>query len=164
MSNPVFQTMFLTEEALWATRTQRIKRVHQPRYRRECFGELVQIDGSLHWWFEGRGPKCTLLVYIDDATSQLMHMEFAPSESAFSYFRATKTYIEKHGKPLAFYSDKHGVFRVHKKGATTGDGMTQFGRALHELQIQIICADTPQAKGRVERVNRRVLEPNSLCP
>lgn len=146
--------LWMIEEALWATRTQRIKRVHQPRYRRECFGELVQIDGSLHWWFEDRGPKCTLLVYIDDATSQLMHMEFAPSESALSYFRATKTYIEKHGKPLAFYSDKHGVFRVNKKGATTGDGMTQFGRALHELQIQIICANTPQAKGRVERVNR----------
>ncbi len=146
--------LWMIEEAMWATRAQRIKRVHQPRYRRECFGELVQIDGSQHWWFEDRGPKCTLLVYIDDATSQLMHMEFAPSESAFSYFNATKNYIEKHGKPLAFYSDKHGVFRVNKKGATTGDGMTQFGRALHELQIQIICANTPQAKGRVERVNR----------
>ncbi len=77
---------WMIEEALWATRTQRIKRVHQPRYRRECFGELVQIDGSQHWWFEDRGPQCTLLVYIDDATSTLMHMEFAPSESAFSYF------------------------------------------------------------------------------
>ena len=146
--------LWMIEEALWATRVQRIKRVHQPRYRRECFGELVQIDGSQHWWFEDRGPQCTLLVYIDDATSQLMHMEFAKSESAFSYFKATKTYIEKHGKPLAFYSDKHAVFRVNKKGATTGDGMTQFGRALHELQIQIICAETPQAKGRVERANR----------
>ena len=146
--------LWMIDEAMWATRVQRIKRVHQPRYRRECFGELVQIDGSQHWWFEDRGPQCTLLVYIDDASSTLMHMEFAPSESAFSYFKATKTYITMHGKPLAFYSDKHGVFRVNRKGAVSGDGMTQFGRALHELQIQIICANTPQAKGRVERVNR----------
>lgn len=146
--------LWMIEEAMWATRTQRIKRVYQPRYRRECYGELVQIDGSQHWWFEDRGPQCTLLVYIDDATSTLMHMEFAPSESSFSYFKATKAYISKHGKPLAFYSDKHGVFRVNKKGAVSGDGMTQFGRALHELQIQIICANTPQAKGRVERANR----------
>ena len=146
--------LWMIEEAMWATRIKRMKRVHQPRYRRECFGELVQIDGSQHRWFEERGPQCTLLVYIDDATSTLMHMEFVKSESAFSYFKATKSYIEQHGKPLAFYSDKHSVFRVNKKGAVTGDGMTQFGRALHELQIQMICANTPQAKGRVERVNR----------
>src|SRR5208282_4045039 len=96
--------------------------------RRDCLGELVQIDGSEHWWFEGRGPQCTLLVYIDDATSRLMHLKFVETESTFDYFRATREYLEAHGKPVAFYSDKHGVFRINTPGATQGDGMTQFGR------------------------------------
>ena len=111
----------------------RMRPVHQPRYRRDCLGELIQIDGSEHWWFEGRGPRCTLLVYIDDATSRLMHLQFVESESTFDYFAATSAYLERYGKPVAFYSDKHGVFRVNRKDAIGGDGMTQFGRALHAL-------------------------------
>src|ERR1700723_731976 len=138
---------------LWKDRRARLRPVHQPRYRRDCVGELVQIDGSEHWWFEGRGPQCTLLVYIDDATSRLMHLQFVESESTFDYFAATRAYLEHHGKPVAFYSDKHGVFRVNKKDAVGGDGMTQFGRALHALNIDIICANSSQAKGRVERAN-----------
>jgi len=137
----------------WKDRKQRMKPVHQPRNRRECVGELIQIDGSQHWWFETRGPQCTLLVYIDDATSRLMHLQFVESESTFDYFKATRTYLEQHGKPVAFYSDKHGVFRVNSKDAAGGDGMTQFGRALHALNIDIICANSSQAKGRVERAN-----------
>jgi hypothetical protein len=137
----------------WKDRKQRMKPVHQPRNRRECVGELIQIDGSQHWWFETRGPQCTLLVYIDDATSRLMHLQFVESESTFDYFKATRTYLEQHGKPVAFYSDKHGVFRVNSKDASGGDGMTQFGRALHALNIDIICANSSQAKGRVERAN-----------
>lgn len=137
----------------WKDRKQRMKPVHQPRNRRECVGELIQIDGSQHWWFETRGPQCTLLVYIDDATSRLMHLQFVESESTFDYFKATRTYLEQHGKPIAFYSDKHGVFRVNRKDAAGGDGMTQFGRALHALNIDIICANCSQAKGRVERAN-----------
>ena len=69
--------------------------VHQPRYRRDCLGELVQIDGSEHWWFEDRGPRCTLLVFIDDATSRLMHLQFVESESTFDYFAATRAYLER---------------------------------------------------------------------
>lgn len=138
---------------LWTTRRQHNKRVHQPRNRRECVGELIQIDGSPHWWFEDRGPKCTLLVFIDDATSRLMHLQFAKSESTFDYMRAMRHYIDRHGKPLALYSDKHSVFRVNTKGALGGDNMTQFGRALKELNIEILCANTCQAKGRVERAN-----------
>lgn len=145
---------WMKEEGLWVDRKARRKPVHQPRRRRECYGELVQIDGSEHWWFEDRGPQCTLLVYIDDATSRLMQLKFVQSESAFSYFAATAEYLECHGKPIAFYSDKHSVFRVTRKSALVGDGMTQFGRALHDLNIDIICANTPQAKGRVERANR----------
>ena len=141
-------------EGLWVDRKQRLKRVHQPRSRRECVGELVQIDGCEHWWFEDRGPQCTLLVFVDDATGRLMHLQFVESESTFSYFHATRAYLEAWGKPVAFYSDKHGVFRVNHEGAIGGDGMTQFGRALDALNIEIICANSSQAKGRVERAHK----------
>jgi hypothetical protein len=146
--------LWMIEAGLWRDRKQRRKRVHQPRPRRDCVGELVQVDGSEHWWFEDRGPQCTLLVFIDDATGRLKHLQFVESESTFAYFRATRAYLEAWGKPVAFYSDKHGVFRVNHPGALGGDGMTQFGRALHELNIDIICANSSQAKGRVERANK----------
>src|ERR1700724_2180923 len=139
---------------IWVRRKERLKRIHQPRARRDCLGELVKIDGSEHWWFEDRGPQSTLLVYVDDATSRLMHLKFVETESTFDYFQATREYLEAHGKPVAFYSDKHGVFRVNSTGAVQGDGMTQFGRSLHALNIDILCANTPQAKGRVERANK----------
>ena len=145
---------WMIADGLWTTRKEQRKRVYQPRRRRECYGELIQIDGSDHHWFEGRGPRCTLLVYIDDATGRLMELRFTESESTFDYFHATRQYLNKHGKPVAFYSDKHSVFRVNKADAKSGNGMTQFGRALHELNIDIICANTSQAKGRVERTNK----------
>jgi len=131
---------------LWVRRKDRLQRIHQPRARRDCLGELVQIDGSEHWWFEDRGPQSTLLVYVDDATSRLMHLKLVETESTFDYFQATREYLEAHGKPVAFYSDKHGVFRVNQTGAIGGDGMTQFGRALDALNIDIICANSSQAK------------------
>ena len=146
--------LWMIDAGIWTDRKQRRKRVHQPRHRRECVGELVQIDGCEHWWFEDRGPQCTLLVFIDDATSRLMHLQFVESESTFAYFHATRAYLEAWGKPVAFYSDKHGVFRVNHPGALGGDGMTQFGRALHGLNIDIICAISSQAKGRVERAHK----------
>ncbi len=145
---------WMIADGLWVRRTERRSRVFQPRPRRDCLGELVQIDGSAHWWFEDRGPPCTLLVYIDDATGRLMELRLVETESAFDYFRATRAYLEAHGKPVAFYSDKHSIFRVAKADAAGGTGMTQFGRALHDLNIDILCANTPQAKGRVERANR----------
>lgn len=137
---------------LWKDRDARRPRPYQPRYRRDCRGELIQIDGSKHWWFEDRGPQCTLLVYIDDATSELMELKMVESENTFAYMEATREYIERHGKPVAFYSDKHGVFR-NNNATANGDGMTHFGRALDALNIEIICAHSPQAKGRVERAN-----------
>jgi transposase len=145
---------WMIADGLWRDRKQRRKHVHQPRYRRDCVGELVQIDGCEHWWFEDRGPQCTLLVFVDDATSRLMHLQFVESESTFAYFHAARAYLEAWGKPVAFYSDKHGVFRVNHPGALGGDGMTQFGRALHALNIDIICANSSPAKGRVERANK----------
>ena len=143
---------WMTDDGLWLSRKQR-RAIHQPRSRRECFGELIQIDGSDHRWFEDRGPPCTLLVFIDDATSMLMELRFETSESTFSYFGALESYLLKHGRPVAFYSDKHTVFRVAKPSQHM-TGMTQFGRALAELNIEILCANSSQAKGRVERANR----------
>src|SRR4051794_4636089 len=143
--------VWMIAAGLWVDRRHRLPSPHQPRRRRDCLGELVQIDGSEHAWFEDRGPPCTLLAFVDDATSRLMQLRFVASESAFDYFRATRAYLEAHGKPVAFYSDKHGIFRVNSKGAAGGDGVTQFGRALLALNIDIICANSPQAKGRIER-------------
>jgi hypothetical protein len=141
-------------EELWKPRKVKRKAVHQMRLRRACLGELVQIDGSPHAWFEGRGPACTLLVYIDDATGKLMELLFVPVESTFAYFAATRRYLDRHGCPVAFYSDKNGIFKVNAKNALSGSGMTQFGQAMKTLDIEIICANTPQAKGRVERANQ----------
>lgn len=144
----------MISSGLWKARRGAAARIHQSRQRRSCLGELCQIDGSPHDWFEGRAPHCTLLVFIDDATSRLMHLRFVKSETTFTYFEATGQYLRLHGKPRAFYSDKYSVFRPTKAEAVTGEGITQFGRAMQELGIEIICANTPQAKGRVERVNQ----------
>lgn len=144
---------WMIDDGLWLSRKQR-RTFHQPRLRRECYGELIQIDGSDHRWFEDRAGPCTLLVFIDDATSTLMELRFVKSESTFSYFEALQSYLIEHGRPVAFYSDKHTVFRVAKEDAKAGAGMTQFGRALNELNVEILCANSSQAKGRVERANR----------
>jgi len=142
-------------EGMWKPKRAKHPSAHQMRERRACFGELVQIDGSDHAWFEERGPKCTLLVYIDDATGQLVELWFVADETYFAYCEASRHYFERYGKPVAFYSDKHGIFRVNQEQTTgLGSGFTQFGRAMQELDIQIICANSPQAKGRVERANQ----------
>ena len=140
---------WMMSDGLWKDRRHRLPSPHQPRRRRDCLGELVQIDGSEHAWFEDRGAVCTLLAFVDDATSRLMTLRFVVSESAFDYFRTTRAYLETHGKPVAFYSDKHNIFRVNN--GEGGNRVTQFGRALEALNIDIICANSPQAKGRVER-------------
>ena len=100
----------MTDGGLWVPRSQRPPRIHQPRARRACFGELVQIDGCEHAWFEERAPVCTLLVYVDDATSRLMTLHFTATESTFSYYEATRAYLARHGKPVAFYSDRASVY------------------------------------------------------
>lgn len=142
-------------EGIWKPKRAKRPSVHPLRERRACLGELVQIDGSEHAWFEVRGPKCTLLVFIDDATGQLGELWFAPQETFFAYCEASRHYLERYGKPVAFYSDKHGIFRVNQpRPQGFSSGLTQFGRAMQELDIQILCANTPQAKGRIERANQ----------
>ena len=143
----------MTDAGLWIPRKQRPPKIHQPRNRRSCLGELIQIDGSDHRWFEERAPACTLLVFIDDATSRLMTLHFTATESTFSYFEATRQYIEAHGKPLALYSDRASVFHCNSHSTTPGKGVTQYGRALYELNVDTLCASSSQAKGRVERAN-----------
>jgi Homeodomain-like domain len=127
---------------IWASRAER-KRIQQPRYRREHIGELVRIVE--------RPARCSGSSTMQ--TSRLMQLRFVASESTFAYFETLKAYLHRHGKPVAFYSDKHSIFRVSNENATSGDGMTQFGRALSELNIEILCANTSQAKGRVERAH-----------
>jgi hypothetical protein len=139
---------------LWRPKTRRARRVFQLRERRPRFGELIQIDGSPHDWFEGRAPRCTLIVFIDDATSRLTALRFAPVESGKAYLDTLRDQVLTHGRPLAFYSDRHGIFRVNAKDAESGDGKTEFGRVVERLGIALINALTPQAKGRVERANQ----------
>jgi len=142
---------WMIAEGLWKPRARRPARIHQRRPRRPCRGELVQIDGSPHDWFEERGPRCTLIVFIDDATGELLALRFAPAETTQAYL-TLDGYLQQHGRPVAFYSDKHSIFRVNHP-EREGE-LTQFTRALKTLDIEPIHANTPQAKGRVERANQ----------
>src|SRR5438093_2519233 len=111
---------WMSAAGLWVPRAKRARRSYPPGERRACLGELVQLDGSEHAWFEDRGPRCTLLVYVDDATSRLMELCFADTESTFDYFHATRRYLERHGKPMAFYSDRLSVFHVQARDRAQG--------------------------------------------
>jgi len=144
---------WMIESGLRVANPRKEKRVYQQRQRRHRFGELTQIDGSFHDWFEGRAEACCAIVFIDDATSKIVTIHFAPRETTVAYFTAATSYFKRYGRPLAFYSDKHSIFRVNIPEAETGTGKTQFGRAMKDLDIELICAHSPQAKGRVERAN-----------
>ena len=126
------------------------------RPRRGCVGELVQLDGSDHDWFEGRGPRCALLVYIDDATSRILHAEFITVEDTDNLLRCTRSYLLANGRPVAFYVDKDSIYKVNRQATIEEElrdsqPLTQFTRAMDELGINVIAAESPQAKGRVER-------------
>lgn len=143
---------WMIEEDLWQIKTKRRACIHQPRARRAQFGELIQIDGSPHDWFEERGERCNLTVFIDDATGHLMALHFTPTETTQAYMETLHDYLEQHGRPVALYADKHSIFRVNMKNCEAQ--LTQFARACRTLDIELIHANTPQAKGRVERVNQ----------
>ena len=144
----------MIEEGLWKAKKARKMEVHQMRERRACKGELEQMDGTDHDWFEGRSERCTLLVMIDDATGQLGALLFVAEENFFGYCGLVRQYLAAHGRPAGLYTDKHSIFRVNIPNAGLGDNLTQFGRAMQSLEIPILCANTPQAKGRVERANQ----------
>jgi hypothetical protein len=145
---------WMKADGLWTDRAGRKPRIHQSRKPRPRRGELVQVDGSYHRWFEKRGPECCLIVFIDDATSELMHLEFVDHESSYNYMNCLRRYLNRFGCPEALFSDRHSVFRVANATKDGDVNDTQFSRACKRIGIKVICAKTPQAKGRVKRANR----------
>lgn len=145
--------MMLT--GLWEVHRRRAK--HRAwRERRRCVGMLIQLDGSPHDWFEGRGPWCTLIIYIDDATSRILYGEFVDEEDTLTLMRTTMVYLRQWGRPVAFYVDKDSIYNVNQPATideqlSDADPITQFTRAMGEFGIEVILAGSPQAKGRVER-------------
>ncbi len=145
----------MTQVGLWRARS-RGKKHRAWRERRACVGMLVQLDGSDHDWFEGRGPRCVLLVYIDDVTSRILHAEFVKVEDTLTLMRSTRTYLQRYGRVVAYYVDKDSIYNVNRQATIDEElrdihPITQFTRAMGELGIEVILADSPQAKGRVER-------------
>ena len=140
---------WLTAEGL-IQRRRRGEQHRSRRPRRSCFGELVQMDTSIHDWTEGRGETMVLITMIDDATSRVL-ARFYPGDTVEAHFDLLGRWLRKHGRPLALYTDRHSIFEAHKKGDVDYEGETQFGRALGELDVALILAGSPQAKGRVER-------------
>lgn len=137
----------------WKAKQKRIV-IHQQRNRRAQYGELIQIDGSHHAWFEDRAPKCVALVFVDDATSRLQKVYFCSSENLHNYFFAMHEYVQQYGCPLETYTDRHSVFTINHMRGGEKKGQTQFARMLYDLNITQNLANSPQAKGRVERMNR----------
>jgi len=145
--------LWMLKAGIWQEKRRKRLVLHQSRLRRSHEGELVQVDGSPHDWFEGRNGKCTLLGYIDDATSKIKHLKFVLAESTSAYFRAFIEYLIKNGKPKSFYTDRLNVFKINNdKTGYRKTGLSQVGRALKELGVELICANSPQAKGRIERL------------
>lgn len=143
----------MIKEGIWRGKKRKVIPVHQQRARRSSLGELIQRNGSDHDWFEGRREKCCLIIMIDDATSQIMWLHFSEVETTEAYFTSIEEYMKRYGRPICFYSDRHSIFRVNMKEAESGNGEAQFGRAMRELGIEIICANSSQAEGRVEKAN-----------
>lgn len=140
---------WLMAEGLWQRRRQRDPH-RSRRPRRDCFGELVQLDASIHDWLESRGEEMVLITLIDDATNRLL-ARFYPAATVEAHMDLVGRWLRRHGRPLAFYTDRHSIFEPQDKGKALPDRETQFGRALRELGIALIRAHSPQAKGRVER-------------
>ncbi len=140
---------WLLAEGLW--QRQRRRDPHRSRRpRRACFGELVQMDASIHDWLEGRGPELVLISLIDDATSRTLSRFYAHG-TVQAHMDLLWRWLLLYGRPLTLYTDRHSIFEPHDKGRALADGETQFGRALRELDIELIRAHSPQAKGRIER-------------
>jgi hypothetical protein len=150
----------MIEAGLWRARRQKVEAVHEWRPRRSCRGELVQWDTSEHDWLEGRGDKLYLIHMLDDATSELTAC-FVRHDSTVENLRLLWRYLERNGRPVAFYTDKASLFQTAPKTPRKLTELpreerqplppTQIGRALRELGIAWIPAHSPQAKGRIER-------------
>ena len=146
--------LWLIEKGEWQKHCKR-KKHRSWRQRKHYFGEMVQMDGSHHDWFEGRGPKCVLMGYIDDATS-IRFARFYAYEGTIPAFDSLKHYIKRYGIPKSLYLDKHTTYKSTAKPTIEDElnnrrYLSQFERAAHQLSIEIIHANSPQAKGRIER-------------
>jgi hypothetical protein len=137
----------LKARGLWERKRRRGKH-RKRRERRRCFGSMVQKDGSHHDWFEGRAPRCVLMVMIDDATSRTL-ARFYPAETTEAALDLFGRWVKRHGIPRAIYADRHSIYRDEDHP----EKPTQYGRAMKELSVELIAAYSPQAKGRVERMN-----------
>lgn len=153
--------LWMIEAEIWKTHKQKkTGEYHSWRPRKEYFGELQQFDGSYHLWFENRfvdakgNPiEVCLLASIDDATGRITKAQFAANEGVAAVFTFWKEYILKVGKPLSVYLDKFSTYKInHKAAVDNHELMTQFERAMKDLDIHLISAHSPQAKGRVERL------------
>jgi transposase len=139
-------------------RTRRGRRSRRRRLRKERFGQMVQMDGSHHDWFEGRGPRCCLMVVVDDATGRT-DGRFFEAETLAAAMQTFGRWCERHGVPRSLYVDRHGIYRDADREPSVEElqakrkPLTQFGRAMRELDVRLILARSPQAKGRVERAN-----------
>ena len=143
---------WMVEEELWEAKKTKTRKVYQRRVRRARFGELLQGDGSRHAWFEERREECTLVIFVDDATSRITVGKFVGAETTMAYQELLEEQLRKYGRPLGLYVDKHSIFCV-TRDTEIRHTQTHFGRVLRELDIELICAHSPQAKGRVERTN-----------
>ena len=143
----------MIEKKLWRPRPRSGPAIHrQWRERKPMYGELVQFDGSYHVWFENGEEHC-LLAAIDDATSTVPEVAFEDNEGVHAVFRFWWRYVEAHGLPVALYMDKFSTYKVNHKNALDNEElMTQFMRAMRELDVRVINANSPEAKGRVERL------------
>lgn len=145
--------LLMIEKDIWKPHKRRGPQiVREWRERKECFGEIIQFDGSYHDWFENGEKEC-LLAAIDDATSKVVEAIFEDNEGVHAVFRFWLAYLEAHGRPVAVYLDKFSTYKVnHKNAVDNKEFMTQFERAMKDLGVVVICANSPQAKGRVERL------------
>jgi len=141
----------MIEWGLWS-KARKHRKHRKKRERRPSEGMMVQLDGSYHRWFEDRALECALLVFVDDATCKLKMLKFVNHETTKSIMSAMQEYLKKHGRPVSFYVDHHGVYSVNLNNPDK-EKITQVGRALKQLGINLILANSPQAKGRVERMN-----------
>jgi hypothetical protein len=144
----------MIEERLWQPKIHRPRQTHRSwRERRSAYGEMEQFDGSYEYWFEDRAGKCCLLGAIDDATGKVTKLVFASDEGVMPVMNFWQGYSEHHGKPHAIYLDKFSTYNMnHVLAKENSDTLTQFERACQELRIELIKANSPQAKGRIERL------------
>ena len=143
---------WMIEARLHQSKRRSKLKIHQSRPRQTAFGKLIQIDGSPHPWFEKRAAPCTLIAFIDDATSKITALHFCEAETTFDYMRALNQHIQRYGYPQCLYSDRHNIFAKNTTEKHTFQQPSQFDRALQQLDIKLYNANSPQAKGRIERL------------